>query len=237
MVKQEDERDIPLQSDPENEGAYSMPDENNVKIKPKDDTIDPDDNGEPNLRIESELESLQARNEGDDADSGDNTEDLDPRSEFEKRKEYYEKLTFEINGYLSELEQLRKQVTVLEDEEFKMYSAKRTTSTDFDPAERKLEYYKCLWKNVIIKEKMEDHAKIFKENDIQIHTKNKENKKFLKSMKKIDNKIDILKASLIKRLSKKLNEEFEAAKTRKSEIGIIIEENVSKLRRIQDKKI
>lgn len=144
MRREDDEKDIPLQSDPDNEATYSMPDEYNVKIKPKDENPDQDDNGEPNMRIESELESLQVRNEGDDADSGDNTEDLDPRSEFEKRKEYYEKLTSEINGCLSELEALRNQVTVLEDEEFKMYSAKRTTSTDFDPAERKLEYHKCL---------------------------------------------------------------------------------------------
>lgn len=83
---------------------------------------------------------------------------------------------------------------------------------------------------------MEDQAKIFKENDKQIHAKVKENKKFEKSIKKIDDKISLLKGSLIKRLSEKLNEEFENAKNRKGEIGIIMEENISKLRRIKDKK-
>lgn len=97
-VREDEEKDVRLNSEPDNENAYSMPDEYNDKIKPKDEVPDQDENGEPNMRIESELESLQVRNEGDDADSGDNTEDLDPRSEFEKRKEYYEKLTLEING-------------------------------------------------------------------------------------------------------------------------------------------
>lgn len=238
---EEDDMGIPLQSDKEQEGEYSMPDEHQVRMRNKDGAEDRDateknfSNDEKQHAFDTELESLAARNEGDDADSGDNTEDLDPRSEFDKRKEYNERLCQQINSHLSDLDKLRQQLIVLEDEEFRLYSAKRTSATDLDPAELKLEYRKSLCKNVIIKEKMLEIAKLFAETDKQIHAKTKENRKFEKALGKIDKKIEKLKSSLIKKLSAQINSEFEAAKNRRGELEIIISESQEKLNRINRK--
>jgi hypothetical protein len=101
--------------------------------------------------------------EADEADSGDNTEDLDPISQFEKRREniksYHEQLKLEIIDLTDQLEVFRNKIKTLEDEEYsfysvskseknsnhlKLYSNPQSKNTHQDPGALKLEYCKAL---------------------------------------------------------------------------------------------
>jgi len=121
----------------------SMPEENDVQ-EPYQEQYS-DRMSDAPMRTATDMQSVtHIQNAGDDADSGDNTEDLDPRSEFEKCKEYNEELSGQINQYLGQLDQLRHQIQVLETEEFSFYSVKKKNESDPDPGAVKLEYQKAL---------------------------------------------------------------------------------------------
>lgn len=170
---------------------------------------------------------------GDDADSGDNTDDLDPRSEFEKRKEITEKLNSDIQFYSDQLDELRRKILILETQEFDIYSAKKTRADDIDPAELKLDYHKSLCKNVIVKDKIEKIAENLGQNDKQILVQHKESQKVMKSLENLSENMNLLKSHIISRMQEKLESEYEHARSRKGELSLIIEDTMSKIERIR----
>lgn len=172
--------------DPELAAEASMPEELFVQQQEEypesREVTEPDSQSELPQRLETD-HSSPVKIEGDDADSGDNTEDLDPRSEFEKRKEENEKLTTKINIYLNEVDKLRQQLVNLESKEFTFYTAKKQNDDSTqDPAELKLEYQKALCNKVIITDKIAQKAKAYTETDTEIQTKYRENDRVAKGI-------------------------------------------------------
>lgn len=155
----------------------TMPEEFQEKLEPPEDFSEINDGRatpfeeaavELNKTEEIDLESIPARVEADDADSGDNTDDLDPRAEFEKKKEKMEMINSQIDQYSNELTKLRRQLTVLEDEEFKFYTVK---GNDNDQTAQKLKYQLTQCHNIVAKENLSDIMKKLEELDNKVKEK------------------------------------------------------------------
>ena len=90
VMKQDSEQEV---IDPDIHAEVNMPQEFEEKLEPPVNYTEEDQSALENNQVnrkdtenETELESIPARVLGDDAASSDHTEDLDPRSEFEKQK-------------------------------------------------------------------------------------------------------------------------------------------------------
>lgn len=171
-----------------------------------------DEDHSPVMRMETD-DSIPMRNDGDFVNQSEISEDLDPRSELEKRKEFRDTLNREINTYLSQLDILREQLLDLEDEEYRIFAVSKSKKSVQDPAELKLDYHKALCQSSIftkIRSKLSDFA----ENDKAIRSKEQEVSEQRANYEKVAAKIDQLKAVVIQKFTKRLEKAYTQLKTR-----------------------
>lgn len=147
------------------EADVSMPEEYLVNQSPDGPILG--DNEEYEFEPEEEfgrqptdLTSIGFKNEGDDIDSGDNTDDLDHRSAFERKKETNELRLQEVNKNLNEIDQLRKHVRSLEIEEYQLFAIDSQTE---DKTKIELELAKSKCNMTIIKDKINQLSTIYSE--------------------------------------------------------------------------
>ena len=125
-----------------------------------------------------DLESVPARVEADEADKGENLVALDPRKEFEQKKQQMDMINDRINQVSgTRLETLRRELTILESQELDMYSVKTDNIDSDDFTDNNLEYHKTHCSNIIAKDYLVEIANRFSKIDSDIKSQTSQNKR------------------------------------------------------------